>query len=214
MLVLLAGCNAAREADDENVEVMCTCPPVLQLQPYDNFTSREAEQLKRDLLKHIDDFLPQRFYKSIEICVLPPKTLTRRLMNDAHSRYRADKIILSIDTLASWHSPTIALTHRDISLPYKEHTDWGVLGLALRGKSYACVVSTYRLKNRHDLWKVAMHEFIHSFMNYSHCPDNNPNCLMQDCHGKANFAHKNALCATCRHNLNVYKPRQSTHGRN
>ena len=56
---------------------------------------------------------------------------------------------------------TIGLTHRDISTSIHRNYKYGIVGLSFRpGK--ACVVSTFRLKRKDDLWKVTTHEFLHS----------------------------------------------------
>ena len=82
------------------------------------------------------------------------------------------------------------------SVSYKGRPDWGVLGLSLIPKK-ACVVSTFRVRNRRDLWKVAAHEFIHTCFEYQHCPDDNPKCLMKDAKGRADFSNKSMLCEKC-----------------
>ena len=115
---------------------------------------------------------------------------------DAGTRYRADKIINSLAKNANGQHVIIALTHKDISVSYKGKPDWGVLGLSLIPKK-ACVVSTFRVRNRKDLWKVVSHEFIHTCFEYQHCPDDNPKCLMKDAKGHADFSGKSTLCEKC-----------------
>ena len=62
----------------------------------------------------------------------------------------------------------------------------------------ACVVSTYRLKRKNDLWKVAIHEFLHS-RGLPHCKKDDVKCLMQDAHGKnPHLQMKNGLCEDCK----------------
>ena len=127
---------------------------------------------------------------------LPPLPLSDSLMNKAKSRYRADKIIKSLSAKADDHSIYIGLTHKDISCSIRGKEDWGVQGLSLiPGK--ACVVSTFRVKDRHDFWKVACHEFIHTYFNYLHCPKDDPRCLMQDAKGHPNYKNKKGLCPYC-----------------
>ena len=122
--------------------------------------------------------------------------LSDSLMNKAKSRYRADKIIRSLSAKADDHSIYIGLTHKDISCSIRGKEDWGVQGLSLiPGK--ACVVSTFRVKDRHDFWKVACHEFIHTYFNYHHCPKDDPRCLMQDAKGHPNYKNKKGLCPYC-----------------
>ena len=75
---------------------------------------------------------------------------------------------------------TIGLTHQDISTSIHGHYNYGIMGLSFRPGD-ACVVSTFRLKRKDDLWKVTIHEFLHS-RGLPHCKTNAPKCLMQDAH--------------------------------
>lgn len=185
----------------EPVQVVDSSPhyTTIFLQPLDNFTQQEAMQLQ--------EVLEQRFRKifneGFEFEILPNKKLSVDLMNDSKSRYRADKIINSLKKEASNHRIIIGLTHKDVSVPYKGKPDWGVLGLSIHG-TYACVGSDFRLKNKkRDYWKVVTHEFTHTAYNYSHCPDDNPLCIMKDAKGKADFANKVSFCKTCREKINI-----------
>ena len=56
---------------------------------------------------------------------------------------------------------TIGLMHRDISTSIHGQYNYGIMGLSFRSGD-ACVVSTFRLKRKDDLWKVTIHEFLHS----------------------------------------------------
>ena len=178
----------------EVAETLCTCPFVkISLQPYADFTQKEALKLKEDLENNLSPLIGEY---ALSIDVLPNKPLTNTLMNEVGSRYRADKIINSLEKDADSQHIIIALTHKDISVSYKGRPDWGVLGLSLIPKK-ACVVSTYRLKNRKDLWKLTTHEFIHTCFNYKHCPNDNPKCIMKDAKGHADFSNKTTLCEQC-----------------
>ena len=191
-VLILFGCKKAEQAN-------CTCPPTIFLQPYDNYTQKEAKQLSKVLEKKFLELYGVEF----EFEVLPNKKLSADLMNDSKSRFRADKIIDSLKKEASDHRIMIGLTHKDISVPYKGKPDWGVLGLSIHG-TYACVVSDYRLKNKkRDYWKVVTHEFTHTACNYSHCPNDDPTCIMKDAKGKADFSNKVGFCRTCREKINI-----------
>ena len=185
----------------EPVQVVDSSPhyTTIFLQPLDNFTQQEAMQLQ--------EVLEQRFRKifneGFEFETLPNKKLSVYLMNDSKSRYRADKIINSLKKEASNHRIIIGLTHKDVSVPYKGKPDWGVLGLSIHG-TYACVVFDFRLKNKkRDYWKVVTHEFTHTACNYSHCPNDDPTCIMKDAKGKADFSNKVDFCKTCREKINI-----------
>lgn len=166
----------------------------IYLQPYSNFTQQEAKILKLEL----DKRLPHLLKDSFAIEVLPNKPLTNDLLNDAKTRYKGERIISS---LKDSPSTTIALTHKDISVEIRGRKDWGVLGVAYRNTPpwNACVASDYRLKNKkRDLWKVVVHEFIHTYYSYSHCPKDSTHCIMKDAKGKADFSNKNDLCGYCK----------------
>lgn len=191
-VLMLLGCKKTEVAN-------CTCPPAIFLQPYDNYTRKEARQLSNVLEKKFLELYGVEF----EFEVLPNKKLSADLMNDNKSRYRADKIIDSLKKETSYHRIMIGLTHKDVSVPYKGKPDWGVLGLSIHG-TYACVVSDYRLKNKkRDYWKVVTHEFTHTACNYSHCPNDDPTCIMKDAKGKADFSNKHGFCKTCREIIKI-----------
>ena len=192
ILFTLSGCKKTEQAN-------CTCPPTICLQPYDNFTQQEAKLLSKVLEKKFMELYGVEF----EFEVLPNKKLSADQMNDAKTRYRADKIINSLKKEANNHRIMIGLTHKDVSVPYKNKPDWGVLGLSIHG-TYACVVSDYRLEHKkRDYWKVVTHKFTHTACRYSHCPDDNPLCIMKDAKGKADFSNKVGFCRTCREKINI-----------
>ena len=192
--IALIGCSG-KSADGNGQwgdDVICLCPPTIYLQPYGNFTKEEASRLGKELGKHLFEM----FGSDFDCEALPPFTLSDSLMNKAKSRYRADKIIRYLSAKADDHSIYIGLTHKDISCSIRGKADWGVQGLSLiPGK--ACVVSTFRVMDRHDFWKVACHEFIHTYFNYNHCPKDDPRCLMQDAKGHPNYKNKKGLCPYC-----------------
>ena len=192
--IALIGCSG-KSADGNGQwgdDVICLCPPTIYLQPYGNFTKEEASRLGKELGKHLFEM----FGADFDCEALPPLPLSDSLMNKAKSRYRADKIIKSLSAKADDHSIYIGLTHKDISCSIRGKEGWGVQGLSLiPGK--ACVVSTFRVKDRHDFWKVACHEFIHTYFNYHHCPKDDPRCLMQDAKGHPNYKNKKGLCPYC-----------------
>ena len=167
-VLMLCGCKKTEQAN-------CTCPPTIFLQPYDNYTQKEAKQLSKVLEKKFLELYGVEF----EFEVLPNKKLSADLMNDSKSRFRADKIIDSLKKEASDHRIMIGLTHKD-------------------------VVSDYRLKHKkRDYWKVVTHEFTHTACNYGHCPDDNPLCIMKDAKGKADFSNKVEFCKTCREKIKI-----------
>lgn len=161
---------------------------IIDIQPLEDLTKLEAEQ--------ISSILEEKLYTLLnleaEIYILPNQPLKKEYLNSKKTRYRADKIINSFKS----DTYTIILLHKDISIPYRNHNDWGILGLNLQ-PSKICIASDFRLSNKKDFWKVVLHEFIHSYYNYKHCPNDNTNCIMKDAKGKAYFSNKNSLCKEC-----------------
>ncbi len=94
------------------------------------------------------------------------------------------------------------MTETDISCTVHGVQDFGVLGLSYLGhKSNACVVSTLRLKDKKDLWKLMAHEFTHGYFSKGHCKADDPHCIMQDAKKKPNFAIKDSLCSVCKEEI-------------
>lgn len=196
--LFLFACNRQSEVSREENEIY-RCPPSVVLQPCNSFTEKEA----LTLIPKLKEFIKQYSGVELDFEVLPPKKLSKTFLNAAKTRYRADKIINSMSDKATSQYVIVNLIHDDISIPYKGRDDWGILGLALQPK-YVCVASDHRLRNKkRDYWKVIVHEFIHTYHRYPHCPKDNPNCIMQDCKGHADFINKSRLCSYCDSLLNI-----------
>ena len=174
------------------IEAKCLCPPTIHLQPYGNFSQREANKLGKELTIKIEEI----FGVELDYEVHPSLPLSDTLMNDGKTRYRAEKMIHSMAADANKHNIYIGLTHKDISCSIHGKKDWGVQGLSLIPGN-ACVASTFRVKDRKDFWKVVCHEFIHTYFSYNHCPKDDPSCLMQAAKGHPRYKGKNALCSYC-----------------
>ena len=200
-IAAFAGCSSDVSNNQENVDdddISCLCPPLISLQPYGNYTEKEASLLGKELEKLLFDL----FNVEIECDVLPSLPLPDSLLNDSRTRYRADKIIRTMSPKANKHNIFIGLTHRDISCSVHGKADWGVQGLSLiPGK--ACVASTFRVRNMREFPLVVCHEFIHTYFNYGHCPKDDPHCLMQDAKGHPNFKGKKGLCEYCQSKLRI-----------
>lgn len=170
----------------------------IYLQPYDNFTQKEAERLKTELDKHLGDILDEAF----RVVVLPNKLLSDSFLGETKTKYRIDRVIADMKGNADKHNIYIGVTHRDICMRNKNGVkDWGVLGCSI-SSNLACVVSDHRLKhNKSDLWKVATHEFIHTYYAYPHCPKDSSHCLMKDAKGHADFRNKKDLCGFCKNKM-------------
>lgn len=203
--VLSASCNHTNDTDGDslgidstNIECMCPHTKIL-IQPFKGTPSQTVTQLKKDLEKHLSEFSDVEI-TSIEI--LPEQQFTADLMNDAHTRYRADKILRKDRKRYPAHTITIFVTNKDISIPYRGKPDHGIRGLSFKAGE-AVVVSTYRCGAKNPLWRVATHEFIHEYWRHGHCVKDDPKCIMQDAKGKGNLSAATGLCTACRHHIGI-----------
>ena len=200
IIILMSSCSSGKKTNstEDDSDTLCTCPPEsfvhIDLQPLGNFTQKEANLLKEELEKHL---VP--IYLS-EIELLPKKDIPASCLYKPRNRYWAGNILGFLKQQNQGSDfVTIGLTHRDISTSIHGNYNYGIMGLSFRPGN-ACVVSTFRLKRKDDLWKVTTHEFLHS-RGLPHCKKDDLKCLMQDAHGKNTFYMKNGLCQDCQNSL-------------
>ena len=193
--------NAKREvvynAEVENTGPQCR----ILIQPYGDFSNVRAQEVAKELEKSLATYVKDLTVTGVQM--LPSKPLTEDLMNDAKTRYRAGKILDRQASLMSRDDDVIiGLTDCDISTTAHGYDDWGILGLSDLGQSN-CVISTYRVKDKTQFWKVVLHEFGHGFLGLRHCPKNDTQCFMVDCNGKPDLAKEKYLCDTCSHSIRL-----------
>ena len=200
IIILMSSCSSWKKTSstEDDSDTLCTCPPEsyvhIDLQPFGDFTQKEANQLKEELEKHL---VP--IYLS-EIEVLPKKDIPASCLYKPRNRYWAGNILGFLKQQNQESDfVTIGLIHRDISTSIHGNYNYGIMGLSFRPGN-ACVVSTFRLKRKDDLWKVTTHEFLHS-RGLPHCKKDDLKCLMQDAHGKNTFYMKHGLCEDCEKTL-------------
>ena len=196
--VFLLSCNKSNE-----VEVMPCCPTCsILFQPYDSVSYQEAQRLVKTFEYQLSSLLDDIAIR--EIKVLPIKHLTEAQLNNTETRYRAEKILDLQNNIAKEvvkdenFDVIIGITSKDISTSLHNIDDYGIQGLSYIGKNN-CVVSTFRIKNRKQLWKVIAHEFCHTYFytQMPHCPADDPTCIMQDGHGKPNWTKRTKICDKC-----------------
>lgn len=189
------------------------CVETLSIEELDNlvtilvdkgFSDKEIENLQKDLEKHKNCIIGHPLFRGIyefecseaddvwytkEQCTVDfPASVY------SHGRIRGDRV------LDSCHGSNIVyLTKQDVCVPYKGRPEWGVLGYAYLGKG-KCIVSTYRLKNKKDLWKLVAHEYNHS-QGLPHCTSGDIHCIMQDAKGHPKFHQEYRLCDECKDKL-------------
>lgn len=178
------------------------------IRPDKSISKKELKQLVKDMRKHKKEFCVDD--NCFNINILPSKDLSKGF--SPNGRIRAD-YLLKADTLYNAcsfieedflahkgfemaHDNVVYITHKDICVPYKGKPEWGVLGLSFLGKRVS-IVSTYRLKNKRDLWKLVAHELNHS-QGIPHCTSGDIHCIMQDANGHPKFNIETHLCKDCR----------------
>ena len=168
-------------------------------------------------LAEVDTFVIRRIGAGIEeffpvrVAVQPPAELPPDAFYKPNQRYRAEKLLVYLDSIAEDHGneflKVIGITSVDISTTKGDIYDWGIFGLGyLPGR--VCVVSTFRLGRKkvgevkffERLVKVVNHELGHNF-GLDHCPT--PECLMEDAKGTVKTVDREtgALCPDCQARL-------------
>lgn len=170
----------------------------IAIQPLDTVKTERLEVVKKGL--------EEAFGCKVEI--LPPRPLPKEAWYAPRSRYRAEKLLLTLNQETDKKYPIVlGITTKDISTTKQEHEDWGIFGLGeVAGRS--CVVSTFRLGARgaeghqrnERLRKIAVHEVGH-VVGLDHCPE--PGCVMQDAESSIATvdAETGKFCDTCKSNL-------------
>lgn len=126
--------------------------------------------------------------------------MPKNAYNKARNRYRADSLIKWMNTLATENEVYIGLTNYDISTTKYHYKDWGVMGLAYRpGK--AAIASSYRLRDKRLLWKIAIHELGHT-KGLKHCETST--CYMRDAKGGDPTSYETDFCENCKSHLRSY----------
>lgn len=187
--------NVEFVSDSTNV-AECTRPHCrILIQPYADFSQDKAVEVSKELERALSEHVKELSVTDIQ--VLPNKPLTEDLMNKGKTRYRASKILDQQQDLIKQPSDVIiGLTDKDISTSIHGYEDWGILGLSYLNKNN-CVISTYRVKDKSQFWKVVLHEFGHGFLGLDHCPNSDPSCFMVDANGKPNLKPQRHFCDTC-----------------
>ena len=178
------------------------------LVPLDNISDVQLDGLKRDLIQNFTDSA----FKECIIEKLDNVNSPDTCLNDLKTRLSAKRLIwflennygpvaekrLKNEGTDSTNYYIIGVTNRDIATAVHGKKDFGILGLSYLGGHKASIISTYRLKNGKDLWKLALHEFAHGYFRAPHCPKDDPACILQDAKGgNPHFELKKSLCEVC-----------------
>ncbi len=200
-LILLLGCvswscrDKEHNANEADLEMDCCCPHCrILIQPYGDFSQARAKKVSTQLVQALEKHMAD--LAVTDVVILPNKPLTDDLLNDAKTRYRAQKILdLQRGAQKGRNDVIIGLTDKDISTTHHGQKDWGILGLTYVGQSNS-VISTFRVSDKSQFWKVVLHEFGHG-LGLRHCPNNDKSCFMVDANGKPNLSPQNHFCKSC-----------------
>lgn len=171
-------------------------PQIIYLQPYNGFTHSEAVDVKDSLEVHFSEIMDRPF----EIRILSDKTLPKDFRNHDKSGFRADSIINFEKELCPDKCFMIGLMHEDLFYTNKNNEERGVYGLSSMYGNVS-VISTFRPGKNEDLWKLILHEFLHSYYHLGHCEKDDPHCIMQEGHGLPRLNEKNDLCDDCKERI-------------
>jgi len=90
-----------------------------------------------------------------------------------------DKKLKEKDSVGTKKMIVIGLLNDNIAVPNKDGSFREVIGYSCK-KYNACVISKYKFKDYRYFANAVIHEFIHVYLKYGHCPQNHPNCVMFD----------------------------------
>ena len=141
------------------------------LQPFDNFTEKEAAKVTKELGPAMSKIFPQMTW---HFEVLPNKPLPKDAYYKPRNRYLANVLLKHLSTTKDKF--IFGLTHKDISFKIHGYDNYGIRGLTPIGGNNS-IVSNYRAKGN-EFIMVMVHEFLHGYSKAPHCK--NPDCLMCD----------------------------------
>lgn len=184
--------NSSMDSSDTTiVDTLIADPPamVVYIQPCDGITMKQAKKLASKLQTELNKYAK---FEYTDVEVTDHINLPDSFLYKPRNRYWANKIIADMEK--HLNRITIRVTDKDLSISAHGKYNYGILGLSkIPGNS--SIVSTYRIKEK-DLWKLAMHEFLHS-QGLPHCKKDDIHCIMKDAKGKPDFSIKEKLCNDC-----------------
>jgi archaemetzincin len=127
------------------------------------------------------------------VILLKPQDLPKHAYYPPRKRYRADKLIQWMAGQAKRGEVYVGLTASDISATKGTVDDFGVMGLGYR-PGRACVISSFRLRNKANFYKVVLHEVAHT-AGLPHCPEKT--CFLRDAKGGDPTGEETGFCPAC-----------------
>lgn len=145
-----------------------------------------SKTFSEETQRQIQRFIP-------DVALLPATDLPANAYYRPRGRYRADSLIHWMSRQAKSNEVLLGITTVDISTTKDGKPDWGVMGLGFCPGN-AAVASSFRMKNKSQFWKVAIHELGHT-SGLPHCPETT--CFMRDADGGNPTAEETAFCPKC-----------------
>jgi archaemetzincin len=176
---LLVGCKNQRNKPNHTPKKFTT----VVVQPFGSIDSNQLNKINSVLATIFDSVVTQ---ESI--------SLPAHAYYAARKRYRADSLIQYLANQAGKNEVVLGITDKDISSTKGVHADWGVMGLGFSPGS-ACIISSSRVKNKTDLYKVALHELGHT-AGLPHCKENT--CYLRDADGGYPLQEEKGFCNNCK----------------
>lgn len=175
----------------------------ISLLPLGDISTKRMNQLKEDLQKGLASVAADiegqtKIPLLFEIEILPKDNIPDSCYYKPRNRYRADKILMFLKKkYGQAGNYVIGVTDKDISTSIHGAKDYGIQGLSYLPGNVS-IISTYRVKNKKLLWKLAAHEFCHGYFELRHCGKNDQKCLIKDAEGgNPHFELKETLCDSC-----------------
>lgn len=175
------------EIERKNKETKIVTPKTITILPLGNNLS---DAFIRTVYTDIKKFLP-----AVEVVAAKP--LPAHAYNKERGRYRADSLIHWMSRKANPDQIFISITDVDISTTKDGKPDWGVMGLGFQPGN-AAIASNFRMKNKDQFWKVAIHELGHT-SGLPHCPVKS--CFMRDAEGGNPTDEEKEFCVKCKSTL-------------
>lgn len=143
----------------------------IYLQPFDNFTEKEAAKVTKELEPALSKIFPDMKW---HFEIFSNKPLPEDAYYKPRNRYLGNVLLKHLTTTKDKF--IIGLTHKDISFKIHGYDNYGIRGLTPIGGNNS-IVSDYRGKGNEFIMVIA-HEFLHGYSRAPHCK--NPACLMCD----------------------------------
>lgn len=143
----------------------------IYLQPFDNFTEKEAAKVTKELEPALSKIFPDMKW---HFEIFSNKPLPEDAYYKPRNRYLGNVLLKHLTTTKDKF--IIGLTHKDISFKIYGYDNYGIRGLTPIGGNNS-IVSDYRGKGNEFIMVIA-HEFLHGYSRAPHCK--NPACLMCD----------------------------------